>query len=511
MDAIELSLFTHQLGAVCDEMGTCLQQTAFSANIKERLDYSCAIFDQQGHLCAQAAHIPVHLGSMAYAMQSIIGDIDWHEGDSLLINDPYRGGTHLPDVTLITPLFFHGSLTAFLVNRAHYADIGAETPGSMPLASSLAEEGLLISGIGIERAGVIDEASLNDILDAVQNPSAVKADLLGQISANQLGQTRLTRILHEYGRDAFLRKLIEVNRYASDCSGQLFNSLPQGRYEFSDYLDGDGYSEASVTLKVAIDVQTQGVQVDFSGTDPQVVGNLNCPLSVTAAAVYYCFYCLMPDTTPACAGAFERITLQAPKGSVLNAEPPAAVAAGNVETSSRVVDVMLGALAKAIPERIPAASQGTMNNIAMGNDCFSYYETLAGGMGGSAINAGLDAVQCHMTNTANTPVEVLESHMPLRITEYALRRHSGGAGSHRGGYGLVREYQFLANSSVSLLTERRQHTPWGLNGGSHGAQGINTLNDKPLPGKGNYQVSPGDRLRIATPGGGGWGKHDEFA
>ncbi len=508
MNPVELGIFSSRVEAFCDEMGGVLRRAAFSPNIKERLDFSCAVFDAQGELCAQAAHIPVHLGSMAYAMRGIVSRFAWRAGDMVIVNDPYLGGTHLPDVTLIAPLFIAGELTGFVANRAHHADIGASAPGSMPLSRSLEEEGLIIAPVKLIEAGGMNEALFDSFMARLHHGERAKGDFLAQISANRAGVARLEQLIDELGGAGFRAGLNELNDYAERLAWSGLASLPRGRYRFADAMDDDGYAQDH-TIACAIEVSESGIVVDFTGTAPQAAGNINCPISVAAAGVYYVFRCLMPAQTPGCAGAFRKITIQAPEGCLLNARYPAAVAAGNVETSTRVVDVVMGALAQAIPERIPAASHGSMNNIAMGARTeakgWDYYETLGGGMGAGAHAPGWSAVQTHMTNTLNTPIEALEMSYPVRVRRYTVRRGSGGEGRQRGGDGLIREFEFLAPAQVTLLTERRRHAPWGLQGGGAGQCGRNTLNGETLPGKATFEVRPGDRVRLETPGGGGFG------
>jgi N-methylhydantoinase B len=509
MDPVELNIFASRLEAVCDEMGASLRNAAFSPNIRDRLDFSCAVFDARGGLCAQAAHIPVHLGSMAYAMEGIVAGIDWSPGDMVVLNDPFLGGTHLPDVTLIAPLFHTDKLTAFVVNRAHHADIGASSPGSMPVSSHLSEEGQVIPPGYLLRRGELDQAFLRQLSGGNRNPRESAGDFSAQISANRIGLERLGQMVEAWGREAFLAGLDALNDYAEKLARQALSRIPDGDYRFNDLMDDDGQGNRDIPIQVSISLQGGEARVDFAGTSPQVSGNINCPLSVAAAAVFYVFRCLMPPQTPACAGAFRPIQLQAPEGSLLNARSPAAVAAGNVETSSRVVDAVLGALAKVLTGVIPAASHGSMNNLAMGRSGeapWDYYETIGGGMGAGARRDGLHGVQTHMTNTLNTPIEVIESRFPLRVTRYGLRRGSGGRGGHRGGDGLVREFEFLAPAQISLLTERRSHRPWGLAGGEPGLAGRNLLDGRPLPGKVSLIVEQGQRLTLETPGGGGYGE-----
>ncbi len=494
-------------------MGAVLQRTAFSPNIKDRLDFSCAIFAIDGQLCAQAAHIPVHLGSMAYAMADIVQHIEWHNGDMLILNDPYLGGTHLPDITIIAPVFYNNTLCAFVANRAHHANIGANTPGSMPLATTLAEEGLIIPPTRLLKDDQIIDEVFDGILEKMHQSVDAASDFKSQISANLCGKQRLLELINAMGVNEFHTALEHLNDYAETLAHSSLKQIPDGVYTFTDVMDDDGQGHQDIRIKVTLTVRDGNILADFNGTAEQVTGNINCPLSVAAAAVYYCFYCLMPAHIPACAGSFRSITLQAPKGCLINATAPAAVAAGNVETSTRLVDVVLGALAKALPDKIPAASHGSMNNIAMGSNAdnnnslqWDYYETIAGGMGAGARNPGLSAVQTHMTNTRNTPIEVLEKNYPLRVTRYALRQNSGGTGQHDGGNGLIREYEFLATTTVTLLTERRRHAPWGVAAGGPGATGVNLINGIAIAAKTTNTLHKNDRLTICTAGGGAWGR-----
>ncbi len=507
MDAIALSIFANRIDAVCEEMGITLQRAAFSPNIRDRLDYSCAIFTADGELCAQAAHIPVHLGSMAYAMRDVVSAIDWQAGDMLCVNDPYRGGTHLPDVSLIAPLFINHACIGFVATRAHHADIGADSPGSMPLSASLHEEGIIIAPTLLMRAGKIVDAELDGILAHMRNPLQSRGDFCAQIAANRRGLLRLAELVNTLGAEQYRDALVALNAYAAELAERSLGDIPRGSYRYADVLDDDGLGNRNIRIAVQIDVTDEGIDVDFEGSSDQVQGNVNCPLAVTAAAVYYAFRCLLPPQTPACAGSFRALRIYAPQGCLLNAQYPAAVTAGNVETSTRIVDVVLGALAQAIPDKIPAASHGSMNNLAMGSasaPAWDYYETIGGGMGASRISDGLDAVQTHMTNTLNTPVESLEMHYPLRVTRYQIRCGSGGAGAHRGGDGIIREFEFLRDASATILSERRTQAPWGLQGGGAGQRGMNFHNNELINGKVSLLLKAGDTLRIETPGGGGW-------
>ena len=508
MDPVELAVFSSRMEALCEEMGATLRRSAFSPNIRDRLDFSCAIFDRDGQLAAQAAHIPVHLGSMAYAMRDLVDRFDWNDGDAVLLNDPFLGGTHLPDITVITPCFLDGVLQGFAANRAHHADIGAESPGSMTTSSCLEEEGLVLPPQRICRNGQVDEARIDAIVGASRVPRDMRGDLLAQTHVNDRGCARLRGQIREMGAEAYAQALKALNDYGRAIAHSALQDIPDGIYEATEFMEDDGLGHEDVRLQVRIEVRDGRIRVNFDGTAAQVEGPINCPISVTAAGVYYSFRCLMPEYTPACAGSFDAIELHAPEGCLLNAQPPAAVAAGNVETSTRVVDLVLSALNQALPERIPAASQGTMNNFAVGRSgdaSWAYYETLAGGMGAHAKGPGLSARHSHMTNTLNTPVEVLEQVYPMRVRRYALRRGSGGQGKYLGGDGVVREYEFLAPAQFSVLAERRRRAPSGAAGGADGQVGRNRLNGEDLAGKCQRSVVAGDRLVIETPGAGGWG------
>ena len=510
MDNIELSLFSSRISAVCDEMGAVLQRVAFSSNIKDRLDFSCAIFDASGELCAQAAHIPVHLGSMAYAMADVVSVIDWRAGDMVILNDPYMGGTHLPDITLISPVFIADELTGFVVNRAHHADIGADSPGSMPISSSLLEEGVIISPAKLLINDELNQIVLQPLLKQLKNPDESMGDFGAQISANRRGLDRLQSLIQTMGLPVYLKALQALNQYAATIAKTALAAIPDGVYQFVDVMDDDGQGQTNIKIEVSLTIKSGQVLADFQGTAEQVKGNINCPLSVVAAAVFYVFRCLMPEQTPACAGTFSSIKITAPDGCLLNANYPAAVTAGNVETSTRVVDVVMGALANVIPELIPAASHGSMNNVAMGyagdenSVAWNYYETIGGGMGAGKNANGLSAVQTHMTNTLNTPIEVLETRYPLRINRYEIRKDSGGKGKQQGGNGIIREYEFLSKTQFTILTERRTTKPWGVGEAEAGKPGVNILNNETIKSKVSREVKKGDVLRIETPGGGGW-------
>ena len=512
-NSVELGLFSSRIAAICEEMGAMLGRVAFSPNIRDRLDYSCALFNREGHLLGQATHIPVHLGSMAFAMVDLVESREWHAGDMLILNDPFKGGTHLPDITLVAPVFAGDELVGFCANRAHHADIGSDAPGSMPVSRTLAEEGILIPPTLLMRDAKVDEEFLQSILQALTSPDTSRGDFNAQIAANLLGAGRLQDLVAELGPLEFEQQQSSLQAWARSLVFQSLASIPAGQYQFEDYLDNDGHGHNDIPVKVTLNVGEAGVEVDFTGTAAQVEGNLNCPMPVTAAAVFYVFRCLMPSHTPACHGALQGVVISAPAGCLVNARSSAAVAAGNVETSSRIVDVVCGALAQALPGQFAAASQGTMNNLAMGrrgSQGWDYYETLAGGMGASSDCDGRSARHSHMTNTLNTPVEVLELNYPLRIERYAVRRDSGGGGQYRGGNGVTRQYHFQEEAEVCLLTERRKHPPWGLEGGQPGKCGRNELDGQELPGKIRFEALAGQTLTINTPGGGGYGKNSQI-
>ncbi len=514
VDPVALSLFGKRVAALCDEMGAVLRGSAFSPNIRDRLDYSCAIFDAAGELIEQSAAVPVHLGSMAYAMAGVIRGADWRPGAQLVFNDPFRGGTHLPDVTVVSPIFVDGDLYGFAANRAHHADIGAAAPGSMPLSRTLADEGRVISPTLIAEDST---GALEELVAGFSNPASSRGDFAAQLSANRVGCARVAEWAGALGGAAWRARVRALGDYAEAQARAAIERIPDGAYRFTDWLDDDGAGHGPLPIALELRVAGDILTVDFDGTSPQVEGNVNCPLPVTAAAVYFVLRCLMPPAVPHSGAALRPLELAVPPGSLLNARYPAAVAAGNVETSMRVVDAVAGALAQALPERIPAASQGTMNNIAMGARAeagnWDFYETVAGGAGAGPDAPGASAVHTHMTNTLNTPIEVIEQSYPLRIRRYALRRGSGGRGRRRGGDGLVREFEFRAATRVSLICERRVTAPWGVAGGDSGERGRNLFNGEALPGKAERTAAPGDLLTVMTPGGGGWGAaevHDKL-
>jgi N-methylhydantoinase B len=498
MDPIGLQVLVGGLRAACDEMGAALIRSAYSANIKERHDCSTALFDAAGELVMQAEHIPVHLGSMPDAVAAVLGE-ELRPGRSWILNDPYRGGTHLPDITLIAPIFAGGELLGFAASRAHHADVGGPTPGSMPaFSSTLDEEGVVIPPTEA------DQKTLERLAARMRMPHQRLADLRAQQAANRIGELRLLELGERLGTGALREGMAAILAYAERRTRAALAGLPDGTYRAEDALEGDwNGAERDLRLQLEATIAGGDLRLDFSGSEGQVEGNLNCPLSVTRSAALFAVRVLTDPDGPPSAGAHRPIEVLAPTGSLLNARFPAAVAAGNVETSSRVADLVLAALSQAAPG--PAQGQGTMNNLTLAGEGFTYYETLGGGQGACPDADGPSAIHVAMSNTLNTPTEALESEFPLRVRELSLRRASGGTGAHRGGEGLVREIEALAPMSFSLITERRRHPPRGRDGGGDGAPGANFLNGERLAGKAAGDLAPGDRLRVETPGGGGHG------
>lgn len=515
-DPIELELFKNIFTSISDEMGAVLGRTALSPNIKERKDFSCALFNPHGETFAQGSHIPVHLGAMPLSVQASLNAASFEKNDLVLLNDPYKGGTHLPDITCISPLFIGSTLAFFVANRAHHSDIGGMTPGSMPLATEIFQEGLIIPPLKIIKKGKLDKDVLRLILSNVRTPEEREGDLFAQIAANSKGKQRLEETIKKYGLEKINLYARHIQDYAEKILRETIKSIPDGIYDFEDYMDNDGITETPVKIHVEITIRGSRAWLDFSSSDAQVEGGINANFAVTSSAVLYVFRCLVEEEIPFNTGLMNPLTIVAPIGSVVNARYPAATAGGNVETSQRIVDVILGALSKAIPDRIPAASSGTMNNVAFGGfdptnqASFAYYETIGGGMGGSSERDGLSGVHTHMTNSLNTPLEALENYLPMRIKRYALRKGSGGKGRKHGGEGIIREYEFFVPVQVSIISERRTFAPYGISGGERGKKGRNLLifrgKRKALGSKENIRVHPGDVLRIETPGGGGYGK-----
>jgi len=533
-DPIQLEVFRNLYASVAEEMGAALFRSAFSPNITERRDCSCALFDGDGVMVAQAAHVPVHLGSTPLSVEAAIRETEIGPGDVVLLNDPFRGGTHLPDVTAVSGVFLSeedAKPSFFVANRAHHADVGGISPGSMGPTTEIFQEGIRIPPVRLVRGGETDRDLLAMLLANVRTPDERLGDLTAQIAANRTGERRVREIARRYGRETALGYARELVRYTARRMRARLASLPDGAYAFEDALDDDGTSggysgrdsgggsavssEGSVPIRVRLEIRGRRARVDFRGSAPQVAGNLNANLAITRSAVFYVFRTLLDASVPSNAGCLEPVEIRTEAGTIVDARPPAAVAGGNVETSQRIVDVLFGALAQALPDRIPAASAGTMNNVVLGGHDprtgrpFTYYETLAGGMGARPSRDGLSAVHTHMTNTRNTPIEALETAFPLRVTRYEIRRRTGGRGRHRGGDGLVREVESLAPVEVTLLGERRRLAPYGLEGGEDGKRGrdfvVRDGRSRRIAGKHRGRLGTGDRVRVETPGGGGHG------
>jgi len=521
VDPVTLEIFRSAMTAIAEEMGAALQRSSYSPNIKERLDFSCALFDAAGRMVAQAAHIPAHLGSMPDSVATAIKVFrEFAPGDTVVVNDPFLGGNHLPDITMVSPIFIEHDgtpiLVGFAANRAHHADVGGISPGSMPIATEIYQEGIIIPPIKLWEGGKLNEAAFALILRNVRTPEERRGDLTAQLAANRTGIRRVQELIARYGLEQYQACCQALLAYAERITRATIAAIPDGVYRFTDYLDDDGVGTEPVPITATVTIAGTEMTVDFTGSAPEQPGSINTVETVTKSGVYYVVRCLMPDDAPMNHGAFVPIHIIAPLGTVVNARPPRPVAGGNVETSQRIVDVVFGALAQALPQVIPAASQGTMNNLTAGGidprtgQPFAYYETMGGGMGARPGLDGISGVHVHMSNTMNTPVEAFEFAYPMRITRYALRDGSGGSGAFRGGDGLIREVEFLTEADVTLLTERRRLAPWGLHGGKPGAVGINELHRANgevirLSGKARLRVGPGDRLVVQTPGGGGWG------
>ncbi len=512
MNAIDLEIFNKLFAAVAEEMGIVLRRSAFSPNIRERCDFSCAVFDNEGELVAQASHIPVHLGAMPATIQSVLPQFDWQPGDVVITNDPFSGGTHLPDVTLIKPVFMEDKLSFFLISRAHHADIGGRYAGSMAVSTHIDEEGIRIVPTYLLRRGRLEKNFLETLLKRLRNPQERRGDFEAQMASLWRGEMRLKEMERHYGLKKLKQMSQVLKQYSEMAMLTLIQKMPSGKFSFTDYLDDDGIETKDIPIRAEICFAQKEVLIDFSKSAPQVKGSVNAPRAVTQAAVYYVFLCLLNSlgAYPVNHGCLRPLKIITTPGTVVDAQYPAAVAAGNVETSQRIVDALFGALAQACPDLVPAASCGSMNNVAIGTQTFTYYETIGGGMGARPNKDGLSGVHTHMTNTLNTPIEALEHDYPFMVERYALRPNSGGKGQYQGGDGLIRQYYFQTSATVTLLTERRRHAPYGLAGGEPGARGENYLIREGqkccLPGKVNIEVHSGDRLVIVTPGGGGWGK-----
>jgi N-methylhydantoinase B len=500
-DPTTLEIYRALYTSVAEEMGVALRRTAFSPNIKERRDYSCAVFDAKGRVIAQGDHMPVHLGSMPMAVAAALAEIDLVDGDVVALNDPFAGGTHLPDVTLVMPVVTRKRTLFYVANRAHHADIGGATPGSMGLATDIYGEGIRIPPIRLVRGGKLDTDTMRLLLANVRGNVERRGDFDAQIGSLKTGASRLLEIVERRGEKEATEYASQLIDYSARLMRHTIASIPDGAYEAEDALDDDGVDNGEVQIRVRVTIKGERALIDFTGSAPQVAGPINAVEAITVSAVSYVFRCLIAGEVPASAGLMEPIEVIAPSGTVVNANPPASVAG----------DVLFKALAQGLPDRIPAASQGTMNNLTIGGidtrngTEFSYYETVAGGMGARPVADGMSGVHTHMTNSLNTPAEALEYAYPLRVREYRLRKGSGGEGKWRGGDGVVREIETLVPARMSLLCDRRKRGPYGLFGGKDGAAGKNGK----LPSKGSHDLKAGDRIRIETPGGGGWGNADD--
>jgi N-methylhydantoinase B len=540
-DPIELEIFKNFFHSIAEEMGAALRRTAFSPNIKERRDYSCAVFDRAGEVIAMGDHMPVHLGSMPMSVRAAIAACDMRPGDVVMLNDPFRGGTHLPDITLVAPVYAESHPRPrsgeaanhpdfYVASRAHHSDVGGTYPGSMGLCREIYQEGLRIPPVRLMREGEMDRDVMALLLNNVRTAEEREGDLGAQIAACHTGAQRLREVCRRYGIIRVTRAGRGLMEYSEKFMRAFLHQVPPGKYRAEDFLDNDGIRDEPVKIAVTVNVwgrvrhsvpprlvpRQPVVTVDFTGSDRQVEGSVNAVEAITYSACFYVFRCLLADDVPATAGLMRPIQMIAPEGTIVNARPPAAVAGGNVETSQRIVDVLLRALAQAVPDRIPAAASGTMNNLTIGGidprtgQPFAYYETIAGGMGARPTQPGVSGVHTHMTNSLNTPAEALEYAYPLRVRRYSLRPGSGGGGKHRGGDGIIREIEVLTDCEVTLLADRRTRPPWGLAGGKAGAAGRASVTRRDgsveeMPGKFSTRLQTGDRIRIESPGGGGWG------
>jgi N-methylhydantoinase B len=520
-DAVSLEVFRHLFTALAEEMGAALKRASFSPNIKERRDYSCALFNPAGEAVSLGDHMPVHLGAMPMSVEAALAELGTLEpGDIVCLNDPFRGGTHLPDITLISAVHTeNGTLLGFVASRAHHSDVGGSTPGSMPLAREIFEEGLRIPPVRLYRAGIRNEDLWRTVLANVRTPVERAGDLDAQIAALNTGSTRLLEIVDRRGIDNTLGAMDALIVYADRLVAAGLEMIPDGTYRAEDAIEDDGFGTGPIPIKAELRIAGPSLTIDFEGTSPQVPGGVNAVSAITWSATRYVVRCvveaLLGEPLPAGGGSMSAVQLILPPGSVVNALPPASVAAGNVETSQRITDVLIRGFGKALPDLMPALSQGTMNNTTVGGvdprtgEAFAYYETVGGGMGAGPDGAGLSGVHVHMSNSLNTPVEALEHAYPYLVTSYGIRRGSGGRGLHRGGDGLRRDLKILTPARVALLCERRISGPSGARGGEDGATGENVLIrdgvEEPLPGKATFTVEAGDVISIRSPGGGGWG------
>jgi N-methylhydantoinase B len=516
IDPVQLEIFKSLFHSIAEEMGATLKRTAFSPNIKERRDYSCALFDGWGDMIAQGDHMPVHLGSMPLSVKAAIENREIRPGDMIMLNDPYAGGTHLPDITLVSGVFQKNKLRFYVASRAHHSDVGGMSPGSMPIAEEIYQEGLRIPPVKLVSGGEINKDVWDIVLYNVRTPREREGDLSAMFAANKTGERRVLEVVDKYGWNSVDRCVHEILNYSERMTRLAIRAIPDGTYEAEDFLDDDGVRDRPIRIAVRLRIRGDRADVDFSKSDPQVQGSVNSVYAITASAVFYVFRTLVDAPIPSNAGGMRPIRIVAPKGTIVNALPPAAVCGGNVETSQRIVDVLYKSLARALPDRIPAASQGTMNNLTFGGldprtgESVAYYETVCGGMGARPHLDGISGVHTHMTNSLNTPVEAFEHSYPARIVSYSLRRNSGGTGRSRGGDGVIREIRFLSRTQITVLSDRRRLPPYGQNGGGDGLAGRNTIRHadgsiEEMPGKFTAWLEAGDVLSIETPGGGGWG------
>jgi N-methylhydantoinase B len=506
LDPVTLSVLASALAGIAEEMGAVLIRGAYSSNIKERRDCSTALFDAEGRMVAQAEHIPVHLGAMPEAVKAVMGR-NPEPGDVFAINDPYSGGTHLPDITLVSPVAYEGEVVGYAVTRAHHSDVGGMSPGSMPSGSrEVFQEGIIIPPVRLVRGGEYVADVLDLLLANVRTPEIRRGDLRAQIAANNIAEARVAELIERRGKETVLAAFGEVISYTERRTREAISDLPDGEHSAEDFMEGDGTTDEDIPLRATVRTQGDSMTIDFAGTADAVTGNVNCPLPVTRSACYFALRVLLPGDVPANAGTYAPLSIRAPEGSLVNAKSPSAVVAGNVETSNRIADVVLAALSRFAPEGIPAQGQGTMNNLVIGGRGWTYYETIGGGQGASAKGPGPSGVHVGMSNTLNTPVEAFELEYPMRVERYELLYGSGGGGERRGGDGIVRSVKVLEPASLSLLTDRRRHAPKGAAGGEPGRVGRNLLDGEELPAKTSRELTAGDVVTVETPGGGGYGE-----
>jgi N-methylhydantoinase B len=506
LDPVTLSVLASALAGIAEEMGAVLIRGSYSSNIKERRDCSTALFDAKGNMVAQAEHIPVHLGAMPEAVAAIMRS-DPEPGDVFAINDPYSGGTHLPDITLVSPVAYEGEILGYAVTRAHHSDVGGMRPGSMPSDSrEIFQEGIIIPPVRLVRGAEYVDDVLDLLLANVRTPDLRRGDLRAQIAANNIAEERVGELIERRSKEVVLAAFDEVVSYAERRTREAIRELPDGEHEAEDFMEGDGITDDDISIRATVTIQDDSMTIDFAGTADQVRGNINCPLPVTRSACYFALRVLLPKDILANAGTYAPLEIKAPEGSLVNARYPAAVVAGNVETSNRIADTVLAALSGFAPEDVPAQGQGTMNNTIIGGGGWTYYETIGGGQGASSKGPGPSGVHIGMSNTLNTPIEAFELEYPMRVERYELRYGSGGEGEHRGGDGIERSVKVLEPASLSLLTDRRRHPPRGTEGGEPGKVGENLLNGEELPPKVGRELEEGDVVTVRTPGGGGYGR-----